>query len=604
MSYIVNRTDGNIAAVVNNGVIDTTTSLKLVGKGYPDYAETIAEDLVALLENFSGPLAPNSPLPGQLWYLNTLEKIQLFNGTQFKLINNVNSSASSPVNPVNGDFWYNTTTDQLFYYRNDDWRLIAPSYTPEQGHAELVVETFKDDQGNDHTGIVFYVDDFRVAIISHDAEYTTYPYMQGYPTIKPGINIGDSNLITDALLNGTATRALSAAGLEAAADANYMHANANTSTIGNLTVSNSKFTLGTSGNLVVNTSSNISVTAVANSPMVLNGFGGSSLTLDNATNWIAINKSTPTVDLDVGGAINADEEITAVQGYYFGDSSSITSTGNEITISAGGALQTLLIMNTGNVEVLNNLSANNVSTTNDISVGGNLYTSTIPLENTQATNKDYVDTVVLNNSLPIGTIVMWYGAALDVPAGWTICNGTNGTPDLRDKFVIGAGTSVGLGQSGGNSYVAIQTNTAGSHNHTGTSAAAGDHDHSGNTDGHALTASEVAGHTHNFSDLYGLRDDANPPVYDRNGNRLEYYTGWGSDGDADSGSGIFREWQTDSTGDSAPHIHPISNSGTHTHTITVQTNGSHYHEFSFDNRPAFVGIYYIMRTANVLNPYS
>ena len=41
MSYIVNRTDGNIAAVVNDGVFDTTTSLNLVGKGKPDYAETV-----------------------------------------------------------------------------------------------------------------------------------------------------------------------------------------------------------------------------------------------------------------------------------------------------------------------------------------------------------------------------------------------------------------------------------------------------------------------------------------------------------------------------------------------------------------------------------
>ena len=74
MSYVVNRTDGNIASVVPDGVIDTTTSLRLVGKGYPNYAETIAEDLIALLENHASVVAPNNPLPGQLWFNKTLNQ--------------------------------------------------------------------------------------------------------------------------------------------------------------------------------------------------------------------------------------------------------------------------------------------------------------------------------------------------------------------------------------------------------------------------------------------------------------------------------------------------------------------------------------------------
>ena len=44
---------------------------------------------------------------------------------------------------------------------------------------------------------------------------------------------------------------------------------------------------------------------------------------------------------------------------------------------------------------------------------------------------------------PIGGIIMWSGTAELVPAGWTICNGQNGTPDLRNKFVVGVGTQFG-----------------------------------------------------------------------------------------------------------------------------------------------------------------
>lgn len=38
-------------------------------------------------------------------------------------------------------------------------------------------------------------------------------------------------------------------------------------------------------------------------------------------------------------------------------------------------------------------------------------------------------------------ICLWSGAVVDIPAGWALCNGSNGTPDLRDRFVIGAGST-------------------------------------------------------------------------------------------------------------------------------------------------------------------
>lgn len=49
-------------------------------------------------------------------------------------------------------------------------------------------------------------------------------------------------------------------------------------------------------------------------------------------------------------------------------------------------------------------------------------------------------------------------------------------------------------------------------------------------------ADAIGSHQHNVDDLYGLNDDQGPAVYDRNGNRIEYYSGWGSDGDNDSGN--------------------------------------------------------------------
>lgn len=48
-----------------------------------------------------------------------------------------------------------------------------------------------------------------------------------------------------------------------------------------------------------------------------------------------------------------------------------------------------------------------------------------------------------------GFIMLWAGAIIDIPAGWAICDGNNGTPDLRDKFIVGAGTSYAVGATGG-----------------------------------------------------------------------------------------------------------------------------------------------------------
>ena len=51
--------------------------------------------------------------------------------------------------------------------------------------------------------------------------------------------------------------------------------------------------------------------------------------------------------------------------------------------------------------------------------------------------------------VPKGTILPWYGKISEIPEGFFLCNGKNGTPDLRDKFLVGAGNSYGLGDTGG-----------------------------------------------------------------------------------------------------------------------------------------------------------
>ena len=68
---------------------------------------------------------------------------------------------------------------------------------------------------------------------------------------------------------------------------------------------------------------------------------------------------------------------------------------------------------------------------------------------------------VLTNSVPSGFIGMWSGSIASVPSGWYLCNGSNGTPNLQDKFVVGAGSTYAVGATGGSADATLV-----SHNHT------------------------------------------------------------------------------------------------------------------------------------------
>jgi len=67
-------------------------------------------------------------------------------------------------------------------------------------------------------------------------------------------------------------------------------------------------------------------------------------------------------------------------------------------------------------------------------------------------------------SLPTGAIILWSGSLGSIPTGYVICDGTNSTPDLRDRFVIGAGSTYAVAATGGSADAIVVT-----HTHTATS---------------------------------------------------------------------------------------------------------------------------------------
>ena len=64
-----------------------------------------------------------------------------------------------------------------------------------------------------------------------------------------------------------------------------------------------------------------------------------------------------------------------------------------------------------------------------------------------------------------GMIILWYGDTSNIPGGWVLCNGSNSTPDLRDRFVIGAGNNFNSGNTGGNNSITLSEANLPSHRH-------------------------------------------------------------------------------------------------------------------------------------------
>lgn len=139
--------------------------------------------------------------------------------------------------------------------------------------------------------------------------------------------------------------------------------------------------------------------------------------------------------------------------------------------------------------------------------------------------------------VPAGTIVMWSGDIANIPVGWALCDGTNGTPDLRGRFIVGAGGTYLVGDTGGANSVALTVSEMPVHSHT-------------------AVVSQDGGFAHTFSSA-----------------------------DAENGSPAYARW-------TAVRKDPVINLGAHSHTVTIgSTGGGQAHE----NRPPYFALTYIMK---------
>ncbi len=118
--------------------------------------------------------------------------------------------------------------------------------------------------------------------------------------------------------------------------------------------------------------------------------------------------------------------------------------------SASGDLDVAGQISAASSETAGLLAAGSLSVTGNASVGGDLTVS---------------GAVSGHGTAPVGCIILWSGRQNEIPDGWHLCDGTTGTPDLRDRFVVGAGREYAVNDKGGEKKHQLKTSEMPSHYH-------------------------------------------------------------------------------------------------------------------------------------------
>ena len=199
---------------------------------------------------------------------------------------------------------------------------------------------------------------------------------------------------------------------------------------------------------------------------------------DNATNVSGINNVTATA--------------------FYGNGANLTGIDATKIITGNTQVQTIDTGSNGHVKVITEGGERlRISNGGQIGLSGANYGSSGQVLTSQGSGSAAAWTTVIG--VPSGIIAVWSGSEGSIPSGWYLCNGSNGTPDLRNRFIVGAGSgsSYSVGNTGGSNTVTLSTSQIPSHSHT-----TNNHSHNASVSdpghGHSVSVSDP-GHSHNTS---------------------------------------------------------------------------------------------------------
>ena len=191
MAYTINKTDGTILATVADGQIDElSTDLTLVGKNYSGFGESINENFVKLLENFSSSSQPLSPIRGQIWFDVSELKLKVYSGTGFVPVSSATISSQQPLNLGVGDLWFNDVAKQLYFFDGTNTILLGPDYSVLQGISGLKVVNILDSLNQNRVVVYLYANGILLGIFSKDACTPKLPIDGFSGSIIPGFSAG------------------------------------------------------------------------------------------------------------------------------------------------------------------------------------------------------------------------------------------------------------------------------------------------------------------------------------------------------------------------------------------------------------------------------
>jgi hypothetical protein len=210
MAYTINRWDGTAIAVIEDGTVNQSLDIKLIGKNYAGYGEIQNENFIHVLENFAGGTSPANAVRGQLWYDSGNKKLKIYTGDvvgaikQWKSIGGAEYSTTEPIYPNNGDFWFDRNRDQLKVRTGDSWLSIGPQNAG-AGVTQMVSKQVRgfpvgSTTPQTYSIIIANINDIPVYITSRE-EFTLDvsdpdSIIIGFNLIKKGLTLQEVNDIT------------------------------------------------------------------------------------------------------------------------------------------------------------------------------------------------------------------------------------------------------------------------------------------------------------------------------------------------------------------------------------------------------------------------
>jgi hypothetical protein len=344
MAYTITLTDGTIFATIADGVVNSNSSMTLIGKNYAGYGDYLNENFIHLLENGSNTTPPGAPLTGQLWWDKSTGLMKVYNGTAFKVISAATASQTAPTSNVAGDLWYDTVNAQLKVYTGTAFLLVGPQFTAGQGKSGAIVDTVTDNTSVSHVVIKLFVQDALVGMVSKDAAFTPQVALPGYTTVRPGITLSTLVGSQVPLFQGTASNAETLDGVDSTG---FLLRDVAQTTSGTFAVTNNtglsvganqEFRVGVTG-----TTTTISNRASGGNIAFSVNIGGSQTTVMNISGTTGIVSGANGITAnyaDVAERFAADEILAAGTVVELGGSHEITKVTAELSESVFGVIST------------------------------------------------------------------------------------------------------------------------------------------------------------------------------------------------------------------------------------------------------------------------